>query len=574
MTVHTTSLLSLLPPSCMVVPIRELGNITLSNTTLCSTTYNMAWIQDTDTAVDPVKNLFTDDEVRGHSLALSVHRPRSPSISSSESDEEYHVHVKRDSDRMNENEPVSSVGNSWVDIFYQCGSNEVLASSLPSGSNMFNIQLNYNINQALDPESWDSKFHAVSLHESMEHLASDVKNIKESLWRMGKYIKARSVNANPNDVKNLDSIGKEIWKFLSVVYNSHWDGLQVDDSKTSFRNKVKSKFNPQVLKSQANNKDKKTVKPTYVSPLSSPILAKTPKEVNEVSKYFKKIDSPQKKSYTQASSKSQSSSSSNVTMNMLKIKEMFLKLQNKKIDQVQKIINGGERKPKSCINMTTRDPFYKQIIVPMNKEMANKYIKDASTYISSINSTLKSIKSSIIADFVWADDRGIIISTNNIALFSNLQEVEKIIKSLLQDDEDQIASSCLPQLKSYLKIVVIPYLNDQTNIHILSEDIKKILKKSHIFNKIVLVSKPWVINVSPKLDMAIIWINIWDTQNGSNTKKIINRYFNVGRYITTVCSANMNPGMPQCKNCWKWDHMAGVCHIQGAKCVKCNGSLL
>ena len=33
----------------------------------------------------------------------------------------------------------------------------------------------------------------------------------------------------------------------------------------------------------------------------------------------------------------------------------------------------------------------------------------------------------------------------------------------------------------------------------------------------------------------------------------------------------MNLGVPQCKNCWKWGHMAGVCHIQGAKCLKCNG---
>ena len=66
---------SLLPLSCIVVLIRELGNITLSNTTLHSTTYNMARIQDTDMAVDSVKNLFIDDEMRGHSLVLSVYRP-------------------------------------------------------------------------------------------------------------------------------------------------------------------------------------------------------------------------------------------------------------------------------------------------------------------------------------------------------------------------------------------------------------------------------------------------------------------------------------------------------------------
>ena len=33
----------------------------------------------------------------------------------------------------------------------------------------------------------------------------------------------------------------------------------------------------------------------------------------------------------------------------------------------------------------------------------------------------------------------------------------------------------------------------------------------------------------------------------------------------------MNPDVPQCKNCWKWGHTAGICHIQGAKYIKCNG---
>ena len=72
-------------------------------------------------------------------------------------------------------------------------------------------------------------------------------------------------------------------------------------------------------------------------------------------------------------------------MNMLKIKEMFLKLQNQKIDQVQKIINRGKSKPKPYINMTTKGLSCKQIIVPMNKEVANKYIKNTSNHISSIN---------------------------------------------------------------------------------------------------------------------------------------------------------------------------------------------
>ena len=104
----------------------------------------------------------------------------------------------------------------------------------------------------------------------------------------------------------------------------------------------------------------------------------------------------------------------------------------------------------------------------------------------------------------------------------------------------------------------------------MSNKIKKILKNNHIFNGIVLASKPRIIKVLPKLDMTIVWIDIWDMQNSSNAKKIINRHFNVGSFIVTVQEVNMNPEVLQCKNCWKWSHMAGVCCTQGAKCVKCN----
>ena len=183
---------------------------------------------------------------------------------------------------------------------------------------------------------WNGEFHTVSLYSSMKHLISDIKNIKESLQRMSFYIKAKSISANPNNVKNLESISKELQQFLSVVYELHQDSLHMNDTKTLFRNKVKSKFNLQVSKTLANNKGKKMVKPTYVSSLPLPILAKMPKEVNKISKYFKKVDMLQKKSYTQVSSKSQSFSFLNATMNTLKIKEMFPKLQNKKIDQVQR----------------------------------------------------------------------------------------------------------------------------------------------------------------------------------------------------------------------------------------------
>ena len=52
---------------------------------------------------------------------------------------------------------------------------------------------------------------------------------------------------------------------------------------------------------------------------------------------------------------------------------------------------------------------------------------------------------------------------------------------------------------------------------------------------------------------------------------LINRCFNIGNHIATIRGANMNPGVPLCRNCWKWGHSMFSCRIQGTKCVKCNG---
>ena len=66
----------------------------------------------------------------------------------------------------------------------------------------------------------------------------------------------------------------------------------------------------------------------------------------------------------------------------------------------------------------------------------------------------------------------------------------------------------LLQSKSYLKLIGILYLSKKTNSCITSDEVDNILKNTHIFNNIVLVLKPKVIKVSPKFDMAIIWIDI------------------------------------------------------------------
>ena len=129
---------------------------------------------------------------------------------------------------------------------------------------------------------------------------------------------------------------------------------------------------------------------------------------------------------------------------------MFPNLPNSKIDLVQKVINGPSTKPKPRINITTKGPSHKQIIVPMSIELSKKFIKDSSMYVININHTLKGINSKTIIDFIRVEDKGIVITTNNIFSNSNLQEIKKYVKNSFSSEAEQISSPRLPQSKSYL----------------------------------------------------------------------------------------------------------------------------
>ena len=107
----------------------------------------------------------------------------------------------------------------------------------------------------------------------------------------------------------------------------------------------------------------------------------------------------------------------------MKIKEAFSNLQNKKIENIQKIIR-GEDKPKSKFNITTKRLSRKQIIVPMNINNRTQFMKESSAHIANINRALKNIKSEVVADFGQLENSGIVIITNKVAVSLDLQTIE------------------------------------------------------------------------------------------------------------------------------------------------------
>ena len=186
-----------------------------------------------------------------------------------------------------------------------------------------------------------------------------------------------------------------------------------------------------------------------------PIPAKLPKEANIISKFFKNknLDAPttaKTKSYVQVSRQNTS------TMDVIKIKENFPSIEAEKIDQINDIVKGVP-KQKPYIQMTTKGPTHKQVIIPMGNENNINFMKNSSIYVTNLNRNLRNVKSEVLVDFIHSDPLGITVVTNKVLLPSDLLIIENYVKNLESIDSTQVDSLHLPQSKFYLKIISIPY---------------------------------------------------------------------------------------------------------------------
>ena len=254
----------------------------------------------------------------------------------------------------------------------------------------------------------------------------------------------------------------------------------------------------------------------------------------------------------------------------MQVKEVFPALSADEVGKVLKIKNSGGDNRKLKINIMTRGLSRKEVIIPIAKHIAELIVNSAHIHITNINKCLRNSKSDIVADFIQSTNNGIIITTSKPANNLNLATIEKYLKSIQNVNSDSIESPCLPKSKSYMKIIGLPYKINQDVIF--PDFIEGVLKETYLFKGVMLASKPHIIKASPKSDMAMVWVDIWNSQSSSSAKNIINRCFNIGRFIATIKGTNINPGVPQCKNCWKWGHSTLSCHSHISRCAKCYGA--
>jgi len=417
----------------------------------------------------------------------------------------------------------------------------------------------YSANVPADPSLWDRNFMATSLFGTNEFLNSNISNITCSLKRIACFLRQQNVkDRDANSIRQLDPFSESTWDFVSAILESGWDTLT-----TANKSSIKNNFTKEFGKTTKPSPSVNICHGAHITKVPPPIPPHPSKEILEKSKaHQQKISNKGKSplSYAQIAS--------NVT-NALKIKEAFPALPNKKVLEMHKAAFGQHANRAKKVQVTTKGPSRKQAIIPVHNDLVENIMGNASTHMFQINALLKNVKSSMRSEFIRPCSGGIAIVTNNVPNPSDLSIIEKYFKSVEGINSNDIPSPRLPQSKSYLKITGLPYLRADGN-KITSKNVTDFMKHIDLFKNVPLATKPRIIKVSPKSDMAIIWFDIWDTQNRSKAKSLINYSFNLGHYITTVRATNMNPGVPQCHNCWKWGHSTFSCRAHSSRCQKCS----
>ena len=166
------------------------------------------------------------------------------------------------------------------------------------------------------------------------------------------------------------------------------------------------------------------------SKLLLPQLSSRPlKKVLEKFRFYGKITHGKVKKATESGKSSYTQILSKNIGNILKIKENFPELLNKKIEELNKMIFSKTDKPRSIINMITKGLSCKQIIISMSFDNANKFISSLSKYIANFNQSLKNTKSDLIVDFICIDYQCLIVTSNRVTSLLKITIINNYIRN-------------------------------------------------------------------------------------------------------------------------------------------------
>jgi len=114
---------------------------------------------------------------------------------------------------------------------------------------------------------------------------------------------------------------------------------------------------------------------------------------------------------------------------------------------------GASRAPK----MTTHGPTRCQVLIPLDTSTAEVVVANAATAVESCNKGLVEAHSKLRVESVHKAWDGISMSTNFVASTAELEVIKQWLKKVTGLATSTVVKPCLPQSKSFLKILGVPY---------------------------------------------------------------------------------------------------------------------
>ena len=113
---------------------------------------------------------------------------------------------------------------------------------------------------------------------------------------------------------------------------------------------------------------------------------------------------------------------------VFKIKETFPALNTNKIDQINNIVKGN-LKSKPQIQMITKGPSRKQVIVLISSNNNSNFMKNSALHVANINRQLQNAKSEVLVNYIHSDLLGTTVITNKVSQQSDLQIIDQYVKN-------------------------------------------------------------------------------------------------------------------------------------------------
>jgi hypothetical protein len=267
------------------------------------------------------------------------------------------------------------------------------------------------------------------------------------------------------------------------------------------------------------------------------------------------------------------------------MKEIAGAYPNKSMEEIERMVDFGEEKKqmpskgrntnslKAQVAMgVSKGPSRKAAIFGLNNDLYPGLFKDMGKVVDGMNKHLTFSHSRIRIQSGQLCQKVVQFYLNIVPTTPEFGRIKEcLFKTLDLDLEGNNAFA--PQSKAHLILKGFDYYTTRYSKR--PEDIPtgervvEMMTSVQQFAGIECVRNPAIIRSKGSNDMAVVFMDIWDSQNGINSKNLVNKVYHIGGKLIRVEYARPREFVPQCQKCWKWNHGTKACRLNHIKCARC-----